>query len=37
IPSSVSLQVGALLEPLGVAIHGCRRASLPANSSVLIF
>ncbi|KAG9238812.1 chaperonin 10-like protein [Amylocarpus encephaloides] len=37
LPSTVSLELGALLEPLGVAIHGSRRANLPANSTVLIF
>ncbi|KAG4442683.1 hypothetical protein IFR05_001790 [Cadophora sp. M221] len=37
LPSNVSLSMGAILEPLGVAIHGCRRASLAKNSTVLIF
>lgn len=29
--------MGAILEPLGVAIHGCRRAALAKNSTILIF
>jgi L-iditol 2-dehydrogenase len=31
------LELGAILEPLGVAIHGSRRANLKPGSSVLIF
>jgi L-iditol 2-dehydrogenase len=37
LPSSVSLDLGAILEPLGVAIHGSRRAALKLGSAVLIF
>ncbi|KAH6666573.1 chaperonin 10-like protein [Halenospora varia] len=37
LPSNVSLELGAILEPLGVAIHGSRRASLKTGSTVLIF
>ncbi len=37
LPSNVSLEMGAILEPLGVAIHGSRRAALKPGSSVLIF
>ena len=37
LPSNVSLELGAVLEPLGVAIHGSRRAALKPGSTVLIF
>ncbi|PVH88381.1 GroES-like protein [Cadophora sp. DSE1049] len=37
LPPNVSLSTGAILEPLSVAIHGLRRASLPKSSTVLIF
>ncbi|TVY83327.1 L-idonate 5-dehydrogenase [Lachnellula suecica] len=37
LPSNVSLELGAILEPLGVAIHGSRRAGLKPGSTVLIF
>jgi len=37
LPSNVSLELGAVLEPLGVAIHGSRRAALAKGSTVLIF
>jgi L-iditol 2-dehydrogenase len=33
----VPLDVGALAEPLGVAIHAVRRAQLPPKSKVLVF
>jgi L-iditol 2-dehydrogenase len=33
----VSLELGAILEPLGVAIHGSRRAALKSGSTVLVF
>ncbi|XP_071482458.1 sorbitol dehydrogenase-like [Diadema antillarum] len=36
LPDHVSLEEGALLEPLCVAIHACRRASVYAGSKVLI-
>ncbi|KAF2190875.1 sorbitol dehydrogenase-like protein [Zopfia rhizophila CBS 207.26] len=37
LPEDVSLDLGAILEPLGVAIHASRRAQLPAGASVLVF
>ncbi|KAG4029896.1 hypothetical protein MFRU_014g01890 [Monilinia fructicola] len=37
LPSEVSLELGAILEPLSVAIHGTRRAALPKGQTVLIF
>ncbi|PSS27968.1 hypothetical protein M430DRAFT_92061 [Amorphotheca resinae ATCC 22711] len=37
LPPNVSEELGAILEPLGVAIHASRRASLKPNSTVLIF
>ncbi|TVY20570.1 Sorbitol dehydrogenase [Lachnellula arida] len=37
LPSNVSLELGAILEPLGVAVHGSRRAALKSGSTVLIF
>ncbi|KAL0260488.1 hypothetical protein SLS55_004177 [Diplodia seriata] len=37
LPETLSLDLGALLEPLGVAIHATRRAQLPPLSSVLVF
>ncbi|KAF4625176.1 hypothetical protein G7Y89_g12992 [Cudoniella acicularis] len=37
LPSNVSIELGAILEPLGVAIHGSRRASLKKGSIVLVF
>lgn len=37
LPEDVSLDLGALLEPLGVAIHASRRAALAPNSTVLVF
>lgn len=33
----MSLDLGAILEPLGVAIHASRRANLAAGASVLVF
>lgn len=33
----MSFEVGALLEPLGVAIHACRRAKVVPGSKVLVF
>ncbi|XP_053372630.1 sorbitol dehydrogenase-like [Mercenaria mercenaria] len=35
-PSHVSTEEGAMLEPLAVALHACRRAGVSANSKVLI-
>lgn len=37
LPSNLSLELGAILEPLSVAIHGSRRAALPKGKTVLIF
>ncbi|PQE27155.1 Alcohol dehydrogenase -like domain-containing protein [Rutstroemia sp. NJR-2017a WRK4] len=37
LPSDVSLELGAILEPLSVAIHGSRRAALKEGSTVLVF
>lgn len=37
LPDSVPLEMGAILEPLSVAMHASRRANLPAKSKVLIF
>lgn len=37
LPAEVPLDLGALLEPLGVAIHASRRAALKSGSTVLIF
>lgn len=33
----MSLELGAILEPLSVAMHAARRAALPKNSTVLVF
>ncbi|WPH04095.1 sorbitol dehydrogenase-like protein [Acrodontium crateriforme] len=39
LPEDVSLDVGALLEPLGVALHAFRRSLMPSNgnATVLVF
>lgn len=37
LPEDMSLDLGALLEPLGVAIQASKRAQLPAGSTVLVF
>jgi len=37
LPQKMSLDLGALLEPLGVAIHANRRADLAIESKVLVF
>ena len=37
LPESLSLDHGAVLEPLGVAIHATRRARLPSGANVLVF
>lgn len=37
LPGEVSLDLGALVEPLSVAMHAHDRARLPAGSTVLIF
>ncbi|XP_063712975.1 sorbitol dehydrogenase-like [Symsagittifera roscoffensis] len=36
LPDSVSLEEGALLEPLAVAVHACRRAHITAGDRVLV-
>jgi L-iditol 2-dehydrogenase len=33
----MSLSLGALLEPLSVAIHALKRAALPPSSTILVF
>jgi L-iditol 2-dehydrogenase len=37
LPDNVSLDLGALLEPLGVGIQATKRAQLPVGSKVLVF
>lgn len=37
LPSNVTQELGAILEPLSVAIHASRRASLKTGATVLIF
>lgn len=37
LPDHVSFDVGAILEPLGVAIHASRRAQIVQESSTLVF
>ena len=37
LPDDVSLDVGALLEPLGVALHAFRRSHMPKDATVLVF
>jgi threonine dehydrogenase-like Zn-dependent dehydrogenase len=37
LPGKVSLELGAILEPLSVAMHGTRRASIKKGSTVLVF
>lgn len=37
LPSSVSLELGALVEPLSVALHAAERAKLSAGATVLVF
>lgn len=36
LPDNVSLDEGALMEPLSVAIHACRRAGLTLGDKVLV-
>jgi L-iditol 2-dehydrogenase len=36
LPDNVSLEEGALLEPLSVGVHACRRANLSPGSSLLV-
>ncbi|QUC21661.1 uncharacterized protein UV8b_05904 [Ustilaginoidea virens] len=37
LPDGLSLDLGAVVEPLSVAMHARRRASLPEGSTVLVF
>ena len=37
LPPSVSLDLGALSEPLSVALHASDRANVPQNSTILVF
>jgi len=37
LPVEVSFDVGALLEPLGVALHAFRRSLMPENATVVVF
>lgn len=37
LPDEMSLDVGALLEPLGVALHAFRRSLMPQNATVIVF
>ena len=37
LPGHVSLELGALLEPLGVAMHASRRAQIVKDSTALVF
>ncbi|KAF2277776.1 GroES-like protein [Westerdykella ornata] len=37
VPPHVSLESAALLEPLSVAIHACRRASIEQGDTVIVF
>ncbi|KAK3943917.1 chaperonin 10-like protein [Diplogelasinospora grovesii] len=37
LPADVSLDLGAIIEPLSVALHASDRANLPEGSTVLIF
>lgn len=36
LPSTVSLEEGALIEPLSVAVHGCRKAKISIDDHVMI-
>jgi L-iditol 2-dehydrogenase len=36
LPDNVSLEEGALLEPLSVGVHACKKAGVGIGSSVLI-
>ena len=37
LPEATSLDLGALLEPLGVASHASRRAQIPSEATLLVF
>lgn len=36
LPDNVSLEEGAILEPLSVGVHACRRAGVTVGSVVLV-
>ena len=36
LPDSMSFEEGALLEPLSVAVHACRRAGITMGDTVLV-
>jgi len=36
LPDSVSFEEGALLEPLSVGVHACRRAAVTVGQNVLV-
>lgn len=36
LPDHMTMEEGALLEPLSVGVHACRRAGVTVGSSVLI-
>lgn len=36
LPDNVSLEEGAMCEPLSVAVHACRRANIGPETSVLV-
>lgn len=37
LPEEIDLDVGALLEPLGVALHAFRRSLMPKDATVVVF
>ena len=37
LPEDLTLDVGALLEPLGVALHAFKRSHMPKDATVLVF
>ena len=37
LPQTIPLELGALLEPMGVAINASRRAQLPSEATILVF
>jgi L-iditol 2-dehydrogenase len=37
LPDEMSLDVGALLEPLGVALHAFRRSNMPKDATAVVF
>ena len=36
-PDNVSFEEGALVEPLSVAVHACKRADVKIGSEIVIF